>query len=123
MSLSDLSSAQLQHLIELIQEKESLQRQLAKVDTALARLDGGSPAPRKFGKRRARKVKGAKGATLKEKVLDVLAKAGPSGLSVKDLAAKAGVKLGSLSVWIYTTGKKVPGLKKIAPGRYTYSEK
>ena len=120
MPLSDLSSVQLRQLVELIKEKESLQRQLAKVDAELAKLDGAVWQAPKRGRKRVAGTRMKRGATLQEKALDVLGKAGASGLSVKDLAAQAGVKSGSLSVWIYTSGKKVAGLKKIAPAKYVY---
>ncbi len=41
MSLSSLTSAQLQRLIKLVKEKEVLQARLAKVESSLEALDGG----------------------------------------------------------------------------------
>jgi hypothetical protein len=37
------------------------------------------------------------------------------------VAANLKAKPTSVSVWFYTTGKKIKGIKKIAPARYAYS--
>jgi hypothetical protein len=58
---------------------------------------------------------------LKEAILKKLQTVGPEGITVKDLAASIGAKLGSVSVWFYTTGKKVKGLRKVSKGRFRYS--
>ena len=119
MSLSDLTSTELQELLRLIRERETLQARLAKVTASLAKFDA-APAPP--AQPRSRKTARRAGGTLKDSVLHVLAEAGPGGLSIRQIATRAKAKEGSVSVWIYTTGKKIPGLKKIAPGRYTYQK-
>jgi uncharacterized protein YdcH (DUF465 family) len=119
MPFSDLSTAQIKTLIRLVRKKESLQAKIDKVDAALRRLDG-VPASVPPLKKRHLKARRRKRITLKDSILAVLAAAGTKGLSVKEIATKAGAKHGSVSVWIYTTGKKVTGLKKIAPGRYAF---
>ena len=40
---------------------------------------------------------------------------------VKELAEDLKANPGSVSVWFYTTGKKIKGLKKMGPARYSYS--
>lgn len=122
MSLSDLSAAQLKTLINLVHEKESLQSRIAKIDSKLAQFDG-APETALPVQRRSRRTSRRTGTTLKDSILGVLAQAGPGGLSVKEVAAQAKAKPGSVSVWLYTTGKKVAGLKKVAPGKYTYHKK
>jgi hypothetical protein len=53
-------------------------------------------------------------------VLAVLEGAGAKGIAVKELATKAKVNPGSLNTWLYTAGKKIPGLKKLSPGVFGY---
>ena len=119
MSLSSLSSAQLHRLIELVREKESLQSKLAKVEIALAALDGNGTAAKMAGTKRGPRRKLKRGA-LKDGVLGKLRAAGKEGLTVKELAASLNANHASLSVWFYTTGKKVKGLKKVGTARYAY---
>jgi len=130
MSLSNLSSAQLAHLIGLVKEKESLQAKLARVDAELRALESGKPAPKKRGRKPGRPpgvktaVKGKtsrRGKRLKAPLLKALAAAGPSGIKVKDLAAKLKVKPGNIFSWFYTTGKKISGIKKVGEAKYAYT--
>ncbi len=120
MPISDLSSAQIKNLLRLLREKESLQTKLARVKSALAKLDGNATKPNLKG---SRKPNRRTGTTIKDSILEVLAQAGPGGLSVKEIATQASANAGSVSVWIYTSGKKISGLKKIAPGRYVYQKR
>jgi len=120
MPLTSLSSAQLHQLLRLVQEKEKIQSKLAKIDRSLKALENGTP-PKKIGaisgaSRRSRRRVGPKDAILEE-----LQTAGQEGMTVKDLARSIGVKPGSVSVWLYTTGKKVKGLRKVGKGRFRYS--
>jgi hypothetical protein len=117
MALSDLTSSQLQQLIELITEKERLLKRLAEVDLALMALEDGNgeKAPTSPLKRRKRR------GTLKVKILAALRSAGKKGLSVQELATMLKAKVGSVAVWFYTTGKKTKGIEKIAPSRYSYT--
>ena len=133
MSLSNLSSAQLAHLIGLVKEKESLQVKLERVDAALKALESGKPAPKKRGRKPGRplgsvaKTKGTKvrkskrGKRLKAPMLKALSAAGSSGITVKELAAKLKVKPGNIFSWFYTTGKKISGIKKVGEAKYAYS--
>jgi hypothetical protein len=116
MSLSSLSSAQLHRLIELVKEKESLQSKLAKVESA---LDGNGTPAKTAGIKRGPRRKLKRGA-LKDGVLGKLRAAGKEGLKVKDLASSLSANPASLSVWFYTTGKKVKGIKKVGTARYAY---
>jgi hypothetical protein len=129
MVFSNLSSAQLSRLIELVKEKESLTSKLEKVDAALKALESGKvarrgrppgakgrpgpkPAAGKAGKARRR------GKRLKEPLLKALKAGGSSGVTVKELAAKLKVKPGNVFSWFYTTGKKISGIKKVGEARY-----
>ena len=128
MSLSNLSSAQLAHLIGLVKEKESLQTKLERVDAALKALESGKSAPKKRGRKPGRPAgaktkvkKGKRGKRLKASMLKALSAAGSSGITVKELAAKLKVKPGNIFSWFYTTGKKISGIKKVGEAKYAYS--
>jgi hypothetical protein len=117
MAFTDFTSKQLQDLLELVREKESLHARLAKIDAELEQLDG---APAARAQRGSLKQPKRTKKPIKEAILEELTQAGPEGLKVKEIAQRAGIKEGSTSVWLYTSGKSVAGLKKIAPGRYSY---
>jgi hypothetical protein len=130
MSLSNLSSAQLSRLVELIKEKESLQEKLSELDRQLEALESGgsvSKRGRKPGRPPGSQTIAAKtsrkrrGGRIKERLLVALQAAGKSGIPVKELAAKLGVKPGNVFSWFYTTGKKVSGIKKVGEARYAYT--
>ena len=132
MSLSNLSSAQLSHLIALVKEKETLRAKLEHIDAEIISLESGKSAPKKRGRKPGRppgagaKIKVAKagvrkrGKRLKAPLLKALSAAGPSGITVKDLAAKLKVKPGNIFSWFYTTGKKIGGIKKVGEAKYAY---
>jgi hypothetical protein len=121
MSLSSLSSTQLQHLIRLVKEKESLQTKLAQVERSLADMENGevtkdeAPANKRGPRRRRR-------AALKDGILKKLQTAGKAGLTVSELATSLKAKPASVSVWFYTTGKKIKGIKKVGTARFAYAE-
>ena len=118
MALTDLSSAQLERLVELIKEKETLQSRLDQVIQSLEALEKGDTSsqtkarPRVRGRRRR--------VRLKEALLKSLEAAGKVGITVKELAETLGAKPSSVSVWFYTTGKKIKGIKKVGKARFAY---
>jgi hypothetical protein len=130
MAFTNLSSAQVAHLIALVKEKESLQSKLEKVNAELESLETGKSAPKKRGRKPGRpagsKNKSAvvtekkvrRGKRLKEPLLKALKAAGASGITVKDLAAKLKVKPGNVFSWFYTTGKKIKGISKVGEAKY-----
>jgi hypothetical protein len=131
MSLSNLSSAQLAHLIGLVKERESLQTKLDRVNAELHSLETGKALHKKRGRKPGRpagsKNKAAKGKKtrrgkrLKASMLKALSAAGSSGITVKELATKLKVKPGNIFSWFYTTGKKISGIKKVGEAKYAYS--
>src|SRR5277367_1208930 len=128
MSLSNLSSSQLAHLIGLVKEKESLQSKLDHINAALQALESGKSAPKKRGRKpgrppgiKSKGKKGKRGKRLKAPLLKALSAAGSSGITVKELAAKLKVKPGNIFSWFYTTGKKISGIKKVGEAKYAYS--
>jgi hypothetical protein len=136
MALSNLSSAQLAHLIELVKEKKSLETKLEHVNAALTALESGKAVASKRGRKPGRppgskavasklKVasggKAKRGKRLKAPLLKVLSAAGASGITVKELATKLKVKPGNIFSWFYTTGKKISGIKKVGEAKYAYT--
>jgi hypothetical protein len=133
MALTNLSSAQLAHLIELVKEKELLLTKLSQVNAELESLDSGKSLPKKRGRKpgrpvgsgtkaKAGKVSSSKRAKrLKEPLLKALTSAGASGITVKELAAKLKVKPGNIFSWFYTTGKKIKGINKVGEAKYAYT--
>jgi ribosome-binding protein aMBF1 (putative translation factor) len=136
MAFSNLSSAQVGQLIELVKEKESLQGKLERVNQALQHLESGGDIPKRRGRKPGSKNvakaeptnKAAKrgrpskrGKRLKEPLLEALKSAGSAGISVKDLSAKLKVKPGNIFSWFYTTGKKIKGISKVGEAKYAYS--
>ena len=128
MNLSALSLKQLEHIVGLLKEKEVLQTKLDDVNRDLQRLEDGKGSslsateslndspPSKRIKKRSRRRGG-----LQQAVLKALTSAGAKGLTVKQLSVRAKVKRSSLAVWLYTSGKKVSGFKKVAPGVFAYT--
>ena len=118
MALTDLSSAQLQQLIRLVKEKESLQGQLERVERSLDGLLAGNSAEQKTAVVKGPKIR--RRAALKDGLLKKLQAAGKAGLTIKELAASLRAKPASVSVWFYTTGKKIKGIKKVGKARFAY---
>jgi hypothetical protein len=128
MNLSALSLKQLEHIVGLLKEKEALQAKLDEINRDLQGMENGkvsapsaseslnhSPRSKRIKKRSRRR------GGLQEAVLKVLKSAGAKGLTVKQLAAQAKVKKSSLAVWLYTSGKKISGFKKVASGVFAYT--
>jgi hypothetical protein len=122
MALSDLSSAQLQQMVHLVKEKESLQVQLARVKRSLDGLFAGNSVEKKTSGVKEPKVRRRRRrAALKDGLLKKLQAAGKDGLTIKELAASLRAKPASVSVWFYTTGKKIKGIKKVGKARFAYA--
>lgn len=125
MNLSALSLKQLEHIVGLLKEKEALQAKLDEVNRDLQGLENGkasalSPSESLSRSPRSKRRSPRRGG-LQQSVLKALKSAGAKGLTVKQLAAQAKVKKSSLSVWLYTSGKKISGFKKVTPGVFAYT--
>ena len=66
-------------------------------------------------KRRAKKSGGTKDA-----IIELVKGAGKAGITVKEIAAKLGVKRHGVDVWFGGTGKKVKEIKKVKPATYAW---
>jgi len=91
MSLNDLSVAQLQQILVLIQQKERLQKELALIESTLFALESSYPqavpSEPKTNKRNRRKS-----APLKVAIVAALEGAGKAGLTADDIAKQTGCK-------------------------------
>lgn len=128
MYLSGLTLKELRKLTKLVKRKELLEvkeaQRVAKHGEKMALLDAQMEGLG-VGKKRGRPKRLRATATrrpsqpLKSKILTALKTAPPAGLTVRELAQSLGLKPNNVHAWFYTTGKKVPGLKRSADGHYT----
>ncbi len=132
MNLSAITSTDLKRLSKLIEQKESLLASLAQLDAELNSFGSGSvraaapapaaPAPARRaspGRPRGSGKRGPRGA-LKERIVGLLEAAGKEGVTVKEVAAKLGVKPQNIHVWFSSTGRKLKEIKRIAPGQFAW---
>lgn len=94
--------------------------------TAAAKASTASAAPKapkatKTAKKTSTRKTGGKRGALKSRVLSALRKAGSSGISVKELSKKLGVKSQNIHVWFSSTGKNLSEVEKVSPGVYRYN--
>lgn len=140
MNLSSLTSSDLKHIATLLERKEQLLEEISHIEESLNSYQGGqsdqseptehvstvrragrpaksstfvaaAPSTRISGKR-------AKRGELKETILGILKDAGKEGISIQDIASKAGVKPLNVSAWLAATGKKLGLIEKAGRGVY-----
>jgi len=58
---------------------------------------------------------------VKTAILDLLKGAGPSGITVKEIAAELGVNYNRIFTWLYKTGKTITEIKKVGPRTYGWA--
>ena len=126
--LSSLTSSALNQLSSLVDQKESLVKEIERIESHMQSIISGKPVRAtkgKPGRPAAKASKTAKKTTkrasrgnLGTKVLSALEAAGDAGVKVADLAEKIRVKGPNLHVWFGTTGKKNKGIKKVGKGHY-----
>lgn len=66
---------------------------------------------------------GAKHRTLKKQILHLLAEAGADGLTVDEISSRLDVLKARIHGWFSSTGKKIPGMEKVAPAHWRYVDK
>jgi transposase-like protein len=126
MNITSLTVAQLKQMTALVEKKETLQAEVARINAELARLGAGespravvtsasptSPAAAPRAKRR-RAERGA----VKAAIIGLLQKAGKTGISVKEIAEQLGGKYAHVFAWFYSTGSKIKEIKRVGPGRF-----
>ena len=123
MNWTHIAIAALNRIVELVEQKEALQAQVAKIDAELASFQPGEPAaPAQDKPGRQSKTELAAKGTLKAAIIELLKGAGSAGLTVKEISAKFKMHPGNLHVWFSSTGRKVKEIKKIAPATYAWVE-
>jgi hypothetical protein len=140
MNIANINTSSLRSLIKLTERKDSLLREVEKIEAQLSSLLGGKPV-RTSGKRRgrpakkgrpgrpagkkvaAKKAKRAPRGALKKKIFAALKAAGDLGLKVPELSKKIGVKSQNVHVWFSSTGKKLPEIKRVGKGHFKLNEK
>ena len=120
MNIETLTPEVLREVLSLVEKKQSLDAEIAKIDTRIRQISGGietgkSATPKKTPQKRAPKIKRGK---LKESILRLLEEAGQQGVGVQEIATKLAAKPQSVHAWFQTTGRKVPGISKAGRGRY-----
>ena len=123
MNLANISASDFTKIAKLLKAKDALLAKVADIDAELSAFEGGGK-PGKRGPKPGRKAAGprAKRGALKEIVVGLLKGAGNEGMSVKDIAAKAGVKSTNVHAWFFTTGKKIKEIKKTGKSVYSWVE-
>ena len=129
MNLTQIASADLKRVVGLVEQKETLLAQIAKIDAELAGFQSGEPAEAaapakgKPGRKPGRPAKAEAGRSgaMKAAITELLTAAGASGLSVQEIAAKLKAKPGNVHVWFSSTGKTIKQVKKLGPGRYGWA--
>jgi conjugal transfer/entry exclusion protein len=131
MNLTQLTSADLKQIVKLLEQKETLQSRVAKIDAELAAYEGSETAKTVKGKPRRKpraqaqakpaKTKRVKRGALKAAIVELLKGAGKSGITVKDLSGKLGLGYSRVFAWFYKTGTNIKEIKKAGPGKYTWT--
>lgn len=120
MPLSHLTVAQLESLIPLVKEKETLLARLQQIDRTIDSLSNGKPTTNFPTIIREPRAGGARRGRLKNKILKILGAAGKDGATVADLAKRLKTDPARIATWFYTTGKKTSGIKRVDRSRYAY---
>lgn len=134
MSLN-ISTESLRSLIALVEKREKLTAELEAIEKQIvAAIGGQTPVVKTVSSRKIRggelgnarsvkvpKKRGKRGA-IKELILAGLKEAGDAGIAVRHLAAKLGIKPGSVHVWFGTTGKKSGLTEALGKGVYRLKE-
>lgn len=122
MNITSLTVAQLKHITALVEKKEALLVEIARLDADLARFGAGEvprATPTPPVARTASGKRNQRGA-VKAAIVSLLQGAGKSGLSVRDIAGSIGAKYAHVFAWFYSTGAKIPEIKRVGPGRFAW---
>lgn len=121
MNWTHIPIADLNRIVELVEQKEALQAQVAKIEAELASFQPGEPAaPAQDKPGRQSKTELAAKGTLKAAIIELLKGAGSAGLTVKEIAARLNAKPGNIHVWFSSTGKRVKEINKVGTGQYAW---
>jgi len=121
MSFSNISTTTLKGLVKLVERRDAVKAELARVESQISATLQGKLTPSRSASAPKTKARRGKHGALKEAILATLKAAGKAGTTVKELSSKLGVKNQNLHVWFHTTGKKIKGLKKVGTGAWALS--
>ena len=125
LNLTELTSADLKNIVELVDQKEILNATLASINAELVSFESGQPAVTTMGKlgRKPGPAKAPRAArgSVKAAIIQLVQGAGATGITVKDIAARLGVKYNGVFTWFYNTGKKLKEIRKVGPGTYAWT--
>jgi len=129
-NLAEATSAELKRIAKLLEQKETLEVQIARIDAALGRFASGqAAAPAKGEPARApgaqakpARVKRAARGSVKAAIIGLIKGAGESGITVQEIAGKLGVSHNRVFTWFYRTGSQIKAIKKAGPGKHVWVE-
>lgn len=138
MDISKLSTESIKSAFHLVQQREQLEAELAKVNAKLIALFEGKQVPatkpfvakgpaaektkkaksvEKASKAREKKSRGA----VQKNLLEYLKSAGEAGVTAKQIAKDLGMRNQNIHVWFGGTGKKYPQIVKLGRGHWAWS--
>lgn len=106
-------------MISIEEERENLVRQIKSLDARLESLHKSLKFQRASipGKPDPSSTKSQHGG-LKREVIDLLVKAGPEGITVKEISSFLNTKAANIHAWFHSTGKKIEQISKVGEARY-----
>jgi hypothetical protein len=125
--LRDVPSAALKQLVKLSERKEVLMRRIQEIDREMIGVESrfgipstrpGERAPLTVSRSHGSKSPPNRRGELKQNILRALSSAGGKGLTIRQLSDKLKVPNANLYVWFNSTGKNVPGIRKIGVAHY-----
>ena len=123
MQLENLTSADLKDLVKLVEQKEALMAQIARINAQLDAFGGTKPTAVKATapvSTRPRITKRQPRGQLKAAIVALLKGTGSKGLAVSEVAAKVGLGSKDIFAWFYRTGKSIKQIKKVGEARYAW---
>lgn len=123
------SSAALRQILPLAEKREALIKRVEALDRQIAGLRVNAPAaaavpkaqPVRQAAGRRKPVEAAPAGEKKDtsaKILGLLKAAGSKGASIKEIAARLGMKVQNVHVWFSFKGRRLAALQKIGPAQW-----
>lgn len=133
MNLPKTNTTILRELLKLSERKETLVKELEKIESQIISLMKSNPLDEIVSKNQialynkknpalnpatATTRKRAERGTMKKQIIEALAAAGPLGMKIPELSKKIAAKSANIHVWFSNTGKKLPEIEHIGPGHF-----
>ncbi len=128
-----INTSVLRELLQLSEKKESLLKELEKIESQIVSCLKGqhlSEIPLLKRNQQAKKEnsttrrytsstrKRAPRGSMQKQIFKALAEAGPLGIKIPELSKKIGAKSANIHVWFSNTGKKLPDIERIGAGHF-----